>query len=298
MTWRRLVLAVVLAALALVAGTATAIAGTSQEVTITATPNVGQPGVPSNLTLTDLGFVTVQADWSAAANATYYMLRGSRDDYPTLVTEGELLAYVSATSANFTSVDLNINTGYVSLWAYSSDNSTYNPSYLTASIGGEPMEDMGANMGLLALIILPVGLLYAMVRAREPMLGFPAGISWWILGAFAYGQSSTPWGDWQYYLFFASMFFGVFSIYAAYALRKKDLDSRKQDFLDYGPYVDEQSPRRRGGNGHEGTDDLGADIAFDSEEETVGRRSREIRERASRRRSSGIKQSLKWGEFK
>jgi hypothetical protein len=209
------------------------------------------------------------------------MLRGSRDDYPTSVTDGELLAWVDVTTANFTCVDLNINTAYVSLWSVSADNTTFSTTYLTASIGGEPMETVGNNLGLLALILLPLGIMYGMFRSKEMMLGFPAGIAWWLLGAYAYGQSTTPWGDWQYYLFFASMFFGVFSIYAAYTLRTKKRDLEEGD-----EFIDESRDELRfidEGNSHNGNRHNRSDL--DADDEKPRKRIRDIRERAERRRA-------------
>lgn len=297
--WKRTVvrivtLVIVMAALALTCASI-AYASNTATFSVTATGDISVVGPPSNLTLTDLGLTTVQADWVASGNATYYMIRGSRTAYPTDPTEGELLGYITAVSHNFTAADLSVNTNYVSLWAYLSDNVTHS-GYITASIGGDPMENTATNIGLLALVILPLALTYAMFHSRNSLLGFPSAIFWAILGAFAYSQSTTPWGDWQYFLFFSSMGMCIFSMYAAYALRKRDLEPKQPDWDDYDEYsVARSAKRKQGGNGHDDTSDLSADIEF---EETPSRRVREIRDRASRRRSGGVKQPVRWGEFK
>lgn len=103
-------------------------------------------GPPSLFTLTDLGFISVGANWTAGDNATYHMMRGSRTSYPTLITEGELVFYDTGTSCNISGVPLDTITMYASLWAFQADNATYSPIYVTASIGGEGMEELADSV--------------------------------------------------------------------------------------------------------------------------------------------------------
>lgn len=95
----------------------------------------------------------------------------------------------------------------------------------------------------LMLAIIPLGLTVAMFLSRNMMLGFAAALFWAIFGAYAYGQSTTAWGDWQFYLAFASLFgMVIFDIYAAFALREKP-GKGDDEFLDEGEdttkYIDE-----------------------------------------------------------
>jgi hypothetical protein len=89
-------------------------------------------------------------------------------------------------------------------------------------------------VGLLLLCLPALGLTVTMFATRNMMLGFPSAIFWGILGGYAYIQSAATW-DWQYILFFASMGMVIFSLFAAFALRKKDLagpDADKGKFID------------------------------------------------------------------
>jgi hypothetical protein len=108
------------------------------------------------------------------------------------------------------------------------------------------------------------------------MLGFPCGIFWAVLGGHAYTLSTAIW-DIEYLIFFSSMGMLIFCIFAAYGLRTK-----KEDLDEGDEYIDE------------GKDDLkfidegskGDTANRDSAEEDKPRRStREIRERANRRRA-------------
>ena len=93
-------------------------------------------------------------------------------------------------------------------------------------------------MTIEVLIAAALALTYAMFHTKEPLLGFPSAIFWWIFGGYAYTISTATW-DIEYFVFFASMFMGVFSALAAYAIRKRDLappDAWEED----GKYIDEE----------------------------------------------------------
>jgi len=105
----------------------------------------------------------------------------------------------------------------------------------------------GVDLIYLFLSLLALGLTVAMFATRNSMLGFPCLIFWAILGGYAYTQSTVTW-DWQYFLFFASIFMGVFCAFAAYALRTKKEEAREGDlFFDEGgdkdvKFIDEGAP--------------------------------------------------------
>ncbi len=102
---------------------------------------------------------------------------------------------------------------YYSAWSFSSLG--YSTDYATVHIGG-------TIMILLVLALLPLGLTIAMFATKNSMLGFPASLFWAIFGGYAYTQSTVPWGDWQYFLAFASLLGMVtFTALAAYGLRER-----------------------------------------------------------------------------
>ena len=120
-----------------------------------------------------------------------------------------------------------------------------------------------------------------MFMSKSSMLGFPSGLFWAVLGGYSYTQSTVPWGDWHYFLFFASFGMAIFSMFAAYALRTKKEDAREGDlYFDEGgdkdvKFIDE------GGSGKGSR----SDDAVEDDDEKPSRQVRDIRERASRRRS-------------
>ncbi len=87
---------------------------------------------------------------------------------------------------------------------------------------------------------IAVALTYAMFAYKESMLGFPSGIFWALLGGHAYTLSTALW-DMEYFVFIASLV-GMFPfcIYAAFAVRKRDLSPIEEDWDDSGKYIDEK----------------------------------------------------------
>jgi len=220
------------------------------------------------ITLIDLGASSIGAEWTPDATATYTMIRISRSGYPSSITDGELFYYGDAIAYNGTGYDLEYMTYYASAWGFAADNVTYSADYTTASVGG-------GEMIYLALGMMSTGLLIAMMGTKQMMLGFPAALLWFILGGYSYTQSSIPWGDWQYYLFFASMGIGIFSMFAAYALRTKKEEAEEGDL-----YFDED-----GDKDVKFIDEGGKNNDTESDGEKPSRKIRGIRERAAQRRS-------------
>ncbi|MBE3140043.1 MAG: hypothetical protein IMZ53_05610 [Thermoplasmata archaeon] len=117
------------------------------------TANFTTPAIfdaPAGLTLTDLGAITIGANWTKGAGTTYTMLRVSRGDYPILPTEGELFYYGDAETANSTGYSLDTNGYYVSAWGYLADNVTYTGTYITATIGGGAMTAIATALTAIA----------------------------------------------------------------------------------------------------------------------------------------------------
>jgi len=133
----------------------------------------------------------------------------------------------------------------------------------------EAMLGIGDTFLLITLIVIPIILALAMFYSKSMMLGFPTGMFWFILGGYCYQQSTATW-DINYLLFFAAFGMGIFSIFAAYALRTKKEEAREGDqFFDEG-----------GDKGVKFIDEGGKD----AEDDKPRRSARAIRDRAARRR--------------
>lgn len=246
-------------------------AAVSQTVVVSVSPNVGILPAPTGFTVTRVTDTYVRLDWVPNPGAANTLIVAKVGSEPTSRTDGYIVYYGPGAIANDTFIDLDIVGGKVFYAAYSeSPVGSWSLSPATGSIGG-------AGMTLMALALLATGLTVAMFMTRQAMLGFPCTIFWAILSAFAYGESTIPWGDWQYALFFGSMGMGIFSMFAAYALRTKKEEAKEGDL-----YFDEGGDRdiRFIDEGNDGKNAI-----IDDDGEKPSRRIRDIRERASRRRS-------------
>ncbi len=167
---------------------------------------------------------------------------------------------------------------------------------------------MNVNVFFGVLTFIAVVLTWTMFSTRQMMLGFPCAMFWAILGGFALTQSVIDW-DLFYLVFFASMGMTIFSMLAMYGLRTK-----KQEARDGDNFLDEQGKDVRytdEGKNPDGQSDPSLRIAEAgdpmqfSASESSGRasgrsskRSKEIRNRADRRRTKGVLKAPDFGEFK
>lgn len=97
------------------------------------------PDCPASLTLEDLGGSMVAFSWPESGNATGYLLRYKRNDYPESVSDGELAYFGNATSGNISGLALELTRYDWSLWAYGPGG--YSECYRNNSIGGEAVVD-------------------------------------------------------------------------------------------------------------------------------------------------------------
>ena len=81
-------------------------------------------------------------------------------------------------------------------------------------------------------------LTFCMFHTRERMLGFPSAIFWWLAGGWIYTLSTAAW-DIHFLIAFSMIFIGVFAAYAAFALKKKDLEEPDAG-EDDGKFIDEE----------------------------------------------------------
>ncbi len=143
-----------------------------------------------------------------------------------------------------------------------------------------------------ALTIMAVALTCAMFATRQSLLGFPSAMSWFVLGVYCYTQSTVPWGDIYYYMFFMSSFgMTIFTALAAYGLReKRDSGTDEDEFID-----------ERGGSSEDNktVDETGDGGARDSGVQ-LSKHTVAIRDRAKRRKTGFFPRVKKnpWGEFK
>lgn len=180
---------------------------------------------PIYLTATYIGPNQIDLAWNPPAGSVGVTIRGKVGEYPTSETDGYdaytgALAVASDTSQNFDNID------EVYYCGYSDDGLVW--TYFGQDKAG------GIGMILLALVVLAVGLSATMFITKKAVIGYMAAIGWAILGAYAYTESTTPWGDWQFFLAFASLLGGVFlAIYGAFALREKR-DTYGDDEIEHG----------------------------------------------------------------
>lgn len=97
---------------------------------------------PDDFTVTDLGAITLEFNWTKNASANYTMIRGSRTEYPVDITDGELIYYGPAESTNSSGWAVDYIEAKFSAWSYKSDNSTHSDTYATVEIGGDFLSDL------------------------------------------------------------------------------------------------------------------------------------------------------------
>ena len=267
-----LVLLLALPSIAFAASTAT--------VTITAVPSGSQPYAPTNFTVTRVDNNTVLISWTPGLNTDSTVITIKLGGYADSPTDTDAITIYSGGGASFTYDDLNLDNidYYYKAWGHSVALG-YSADFSTKHAGGK-------NMLELMFTLIPLALTFLMFHTRNMMLGFPSGMFWAITGGYAYQQSESEW-DIQYLLFFASMGMAIFCIYAAFALRKRDLEPADGDWGDSGRYVDE------------GKDGLPKESQeYIDEPSKPNRRTLAIRKRAQDRRSGGTKRKQDWGEFR
>lgn len=263
MKWVRLVILIILVCLVM---PVPVFAQSSDTVTVTATGFI--VGAPGDFTLIYITDFQIQIIWVKPATANNTMVRASYNGFPETRDDGYLVYYGMGTSANDTAVNLDETATpvYYRAWSEDSDG-VWSSGYAEGEIGG-------IGVTLIALGLLALGLTVAMFLSRSMMLGFPAFMFWAVLGAYAYTESATPWGDWQYYLFFASAFgMTTFCAVAMYGLREKR-DTIGDEELEKGEdeYIDE------------GGGKTGIEFHTGEDKPQPSQRTRELRERAEKRR--------------
>lgn len=249
------------------------LADTSAQVTVTAIGWVAD--APSGFVIYYISDYELGISWVKGAGANNTMIRAKYGSYPEDRFDGYLVYYGTANITSDTGVNLEetASTIYYRGWSENSDG------VWTDDVGEGFWESIPVT--LLALLFIPVALTVAMFVTRERMLGFPCVMFWAVLGGYAYTQSNTPWGDWQFYLAFASLFgMTIFTALAAFGLREK-LETIAEEEMEEGEggYIDEGKSKKDK-----------VDEVFSTEGETEpSRRTKALRERAEKRRTGESK---------
>lgn len=168
----------------------TATSSTPGQKTISLTFNFYIPGLdpPTAFTLTDLEGITASANWTKDPEASYTMIRISRFDYPTTPSEGELAYYGDNVTCDIPGIYFDGLVIYASAFSYEADNTTYSPTYATASIGEGTVGDIADELSLFndfldsGFLLLAVSLVFALVFWQRRIflyaLGMPVGIAY------------------------------------------------------------------------------------------------------------------------
>lgn len=140
------------------------------------------------------------------------------------------------------------------------------------------------------LAIAAIALTIAMFMSRSAMLGFPCAIFWAVLGGFSYTQSAATW-DIPYFLFFASFGMAIFSMLAAFGLRTKKEEAEEGDlYFDEGgdddvKFIDEYASPAKAKDYYDEYGNVRPKYAKkEVDEEVVGDKTKNVRERATARR--------------
>ena len=219
----RLLRSVLLALLLLGISASSALGAMSQNVTVTATPNVGILPAPTGFTVTRITDTEIRLDWTPNPGGVSTLIIAKVGEPPASRTDGYTVYYGNGSTADDTFTDLDIIGGKV-----------YYAAYTESGVGGWSLtpatgETEGVGVTLIALGLIALGLTAVLAFTRNWLWAFPAVIFWAVLGAYAYIESTIPWGDWEYYVFFGAMGMAIFCSIAGFALRRKP--SRADDAM-------------------------------------------------------------------
>jgi len=260
------------------------------DITITATPDFVEPGVPTGFTLTYVSDFEIGVSWTkgtpaspsppgTASTVVNTLIRIRWGEAPTSRTDGYEVYYGDGSNFSDTTVDLTSLTQipYYRAWTetvfYDAGGDII--STVWDDVGTtEEANFMSLSWLFMGLLVIALGLTAVMFVTKKAMLGFPSAMFWAIFGAYCFTQSTTPWGDIYYYLFFASAFgMVVFTMLAAYGLRER------RDTL-----ADEGMEKGGGGYFDEGRE-KGDDLFSIEDASKPSKRTQDLRDRAKDRRT-------------
>lgn len=254
--WRRILRALT-ALIILLLWSTPALAGTSNPITVTGTPAGGGAGSITFFTVTYVDPHRVDLSWGKDGDSPNVMIRAQSGgdlheipDQNTAPSEGYLVYYGAGLSTSDTSMDFdqlvytdsstspyyqnNPTFLYYKIWAQRADGTWH-----TASKSGWKESELviAIFFGLLAMGSTLT--MFLSKGARSPMLGFPCGVLWFLLGGYMYTSLRVTATDIYGISSFAFFLLGVGMIYFSFAFNNKDLDFTRKQSLESGLFIDE-----------------------------------------------------------
>ncbi len=284
--WKYVRLALIVFLLVAFPATVT-VASTTTDVTVTVTPPGPTNGPPLNFTVTYVDATTANITWTKPGTAVNTLIRVKFSDYPSSTSDGYLV--YSGPTENITDTSLyfeeNAGTLFYSAW---SENATgdYSSEYATDDLENPLMTQIATILGsswlFMTLLLAALGLTIAMFLSHNPMLGFPATLFWALFGGYSYSLSDAAWDIYFLVAFGSLLGMAIFSAFAAYALRTKKEEAKEGDlYFDEGGDKDVKFIDEGGNKGDKDTE-----TESGTDEEKPSKRTRDIRDRANRRRAS------------
>jgi len=155
----------------------------SEDVTVTATPAFGLPGVPINFVVDYVSDYEVDITWTKDGEATHTMIRGEWGDCPESESDGFEVYY--GTGESYTHhIDMEATSEDICYRAWSYNDTGYSLNYAEGSTGG-------IAMTLIAFVILALGLTTLGLTTKQMALMMSSGMAWIGLGGYELIRSES-----------------------------------------------------------------------------------------------------------
>ena len=217
-----------------------ALAATSQEVTVTATPDYGILTFAIDYiseTQMDLSWTTPPDVVNVMVRAKYGSDLAEIPDEDTAPNDGYLVYEGAGASVSDTSMDFDQNTGplYYKLWGQKADGTWY--------VGSKSVWEESAIVILGAFMILALGLFIATfaLKSGRRILAFSSAGAWMLLGVYSYTRFVDLW-DIYYSLFWLSMGLVLVCVLIPVILREKTEGDLSPEVDEYGDYDEGNDP--------------------------------------------------------
>jgi hypothetical protein len=199
--------------------------GYSAELTFT-TPFVGSP---TNLTATINGNV-IDLAWVAGFGSTTTMVIRGTSAYPTSIADGIVIYSGAAAVYTDSYIDIDVYKYYYSAFGITISNEV-SPTYISAQAGGAAVTAIGNNVGMIAFLILTLGLTISSFALRKSVLALGAGASWMLLALYSMSQSSaanpSQITDIYMGLFWIGIIFVIVCVFEAVYMRPRHEDAEE-----------------------------------------------------------------------
>jgi len=181
------------------------------EINFTST-NVTDILPPISFIVADMGAVSLNITWTKAnASSNLTLIRASRTDYPSSITDGELVYYGSNVSYNASGYSITNVVYYFSAWGVDNSGTVYSTEYVTATIGEEGVTVMATTLDMTPFILLLPLMFLAVLAYWKPnpiLFLIIAGVA--IFSGFEWFNTLS--GDYREYAMAVSVGFIAFAI--------------------------------------------------------------------------------------